>query len=224
MMQACCCRGLTRYGCSGQGERAAAARGGQRSTGPFPAQGARAWAAEPSPPWGTRAEKERRDHSPQPSSLCRSFWTWGNVLKVEIVYCVSFILQLEAVRNGIALQGHLCHWVRFLNREEDHTVKSGVNRLKSKTVFPTSHRAKEIVPAEITLGKSVVQINKLSGEPSSKLRHAQWGLIRFNLLMFTCPALFLPRRPTCSQEKLTIQELRSLLQLQTICTVRLSIF
>lgn len=74
MMLACCCTGLTRSGRSEQGERAAAARGGRRSTGPFPARGAPSWAAAPSGPWGTRAEQARRDHSPRPSSLRRSSW------------------------------------------------------------------------------------------------------------------------------------------------------
>lgn len=76
MKLACCCRGLTRCGHSERGERAVAAPGGPQNTGPFPARGAPPWAAAPSGPWGTRAEQERRDHSPRPSSLCRSSWKW----------------------------------------------------------------------------------------------------------------------------------------------------
>lgn len=119
MMPACCCRDLTGYARSGRGERAAAARGGQQNTGPFPARGALLWTAAPSGSWGTRAVQERRAHSPRPSSLCRSSWKWGNVLTVEVVHCVSFILLSEAMRDGTALQGHLCYW------GWDHIVKSG---------------------------------------------------------------------------------------------------
>lgn len=73
-MLACCCMGLTRYGHSEPPGRAAAARGGQRSTGLSPVQGGPPWAAAPLVPWGTQVEQERRAHSPQPSGLRRSLW------------------------------------------------------------------------------------------------------------------------------------------------------
>lgn len=123
MMPACCCRDLTRYGCSEQRERAAAVPGGQRNTGPFHARVALPWAAAPLGPWGTRAEQGRRAHSPQPSSWSHSSWKWGNV-KVEIVDFWSCILQSEALRNGMALQGHVCYWVWRLKPDGDHIVKS----------------------------------------------------------------------------------------------------
>lgn len=74
MTLACCCRGPTRSWHSGQQERAAAAPGGQQSTGRFPAQDAPPWAAAPLDLWGTRAEQGRTAHSPPPSSLCHSCW------------------------------------------------------------------------------------------------------------------------------------------------------
>lgn len=107
MTRACCCRGPTRSGCSGRGGRAAAARGGRRSTGPIPARAAPSWAAAPSGPWGTRAEQERRRHSPRPSSLCRSCWKRGGggiVLKVVLPSESCF-----AVRKLGAMEAHLCH-------------------------------------------------------------------------------------------------------------------
>lgn len=125
MMPACCCRDLTRYEHSEPPERAAAARGGQRNTGLFLVRGVLPRAAAPSVPWGTRAKQERRDHSLQPSSLCRSSWKRGNVLKLESVCCVNFISQSEAMGDGMDLQGHLCYWVWFLNPEGDHILKSG---------------------------------------------------------------------------------------------------
>lgn len=71
---ACCCRGLTRFECSGRGERAAAARGGPRNTVLFLALGARPSAAALLGPWGTQAWLVTRAHSQQPSSWCHSFW------------------------------------------------------------------------------------------------------------------------------------------------------
>lgn len=73
-MLACYCRDLTRSECSGPAGRAGAARAGRRSTGPFPVRGVPPQVAAPSAPWGTRARRERRDHSPRPSSLSRSLW------------------------------------------------------------------------------------------------------------------------------------------------------
>lgn len=140
-MPACCCTGLIRYGCSGQPERAAAARGGQRNTGPFPARGALPWAAALLGPWGTRAEQERRLHSPQPSSLCHSSWKWGNVLKVEIVYCVDFIS--EEMRNVHGSAGSPLLAISKPRRRSHVENVADVNSLNLATVFPTRHRAKK---------------------------------------------------------------------------------
>lgn len=109
MMLACCCRGPIIYGRSEPGGRAAAARGGRRNTGPLPARDAPPWAAAPSGPWGTQVAQERRDHSPQTSSLSHSFWERGNVQEDEIIHCIRFIFQSEALRTGMALQGHLSY-------------------------------------------------------------------------------------------------------------------
>lgn len=95
MKPACCCRGLTRCGHSERGERGAAARGGPRNTGPFPARGAPPWAAAPSGPWGTRVEQERTDHSPRPSSLYRSSWKWEECLEGwnQLLYQLCFSVR-----------------------------------------------------------------------------------------------------------------------------------
>lgn len=136
MMPACCCRDLTRYERSEPAGRAAAGRGGRRSTGPFPVPGVPAWAAAPLVPWRTRAKRETRVHNLQPSSLCRSSWRWGDELKG--VYCVNFVSQSEAMRSGTALQGHLFlfYWVWFLNLEGDHILQAG--RCQPRCLPPTT--------------------------------------------------------------------------------------
>lgn len=102
MRLVCCCTGPTRSGRSERWERAGTAREGPRSTGRFPARGARGGAAAPWSPWGTQPEQWRRDCNPQPSSLGRSSRKSGSVSEVEIVPCASYILfvrRCEERRN-----------------------------------------------------------------------------------------------------------------------------
>lgn len=151
MMPACCCKDLTRYARSEQQERAAAAQGGQRNTGLFPARGVLLWAPAPSGLWETRAVQKRRDHSPRPNSLCHSSLKWGNVLKLEDVHHVSFNMQSDAMREGMDLQGHLCYWGWFLKPEGDHIVKSGRCRpIELNHSVSHNPQAKEIFHAEIS--------------------------------------------------------------------------
>lgn len=74
MTLACCCRDPTRSERSGPAETAGAAQGGRQSTVLFPARGVPPRAEAPLGPGGSQAEQERRDRSPQPSSLSRSWW------------------------------------------------------------------------------------------------------------------------------------------------------
>lgn len=74
MTPACCCRDPTRSEHNGPAETAGAAQGGRQSTGPSLARGVPPRVVAPLGPWGSRAEQERRDRSPQPSSLSRSSW------------------------------------------------------------------------------------------------------------------------------------------------------
>lgn len=151
MKPACCCRGLIRCGHSEPQERAAEAQGGPQNTGPFPALAVLPWAAAPSGPWQTRVETERTGHSPQPSSWRHPSWIWENVLKVEMAYCSSFILQSEAIWNSMTLQDYFCYSVWFLNPEDDHVVNSGsCQQIELNSSISHKPEGKEVVPAEIT--------------------------------------------------------------------------
>lgn len=84
LMMACYCKDLKWYAHNGPRERAAAARGAQQNTGLIRVLGVLAWAAAPWGPGETRVELERNYRSPSASSLCRSSWKWGTLMKIEI--------------------------------------------------------------------------------------------------------------------------------------------
>lgn len=82
MTMACCCKDLKWCGHNEPRGRAAAARGGQQNTGLILVLGDPARAAARWGPGDTRAELEKKHHSPWASSLCCSSWKWGNVFGV----------------------------------------------------------------------------------------------------------------------------------------------